>query len=71
MKQLNKEIAETIGEKKNNNVITSILNKELKSLGNATQPVNFLWRSQWIDYENAAEEKINELEERTKETFRM
>lgn len=49
----------------------SILNKELKSFGNATQPVNFLWRSQWIDYENAAEEKINELEERTKETFRM
>lgn len=49
----------------------NILNKQLKSLGNATQPVNFFSRSQWIDCVNAAEEKINELEERMKETFRM
>ena len=47
----------------------SILNKELKSFGNATQPVNFLWRSQWIDYENAAEEKINELQDRLEESI--
>ena len=37
---MTKEIAETIVEGKNN-VKMNILNKELKSFGNATQPVNF------------------------------